>query len=206
MPAPQTVPGNRLAGDVPGSRVRQPPPPMLAGDIPESLGVMSALDTLAEIAMDGVGNGVPDAGSAFQYREVGDFERNTPPPRDGYHQKWVRVETVDMQPDAVNYRKHLSMGYQPRDADTAPGQYATQKFGAKRVFAISGSLLMEIPDVAYTRLQDQKRRRNEHQNGAVPFDQTSGGITERDERYAKLTGRDRSIVKTGRDAATLVDD
>jgi len=199
MASSQTVPGARTTSPV--------PPALLAGDIPESLGVMSALDTLAEIAMDGVGNGVPEAGAAFQYREVGDFERNTPPPRDGYHQKWVRVETVDMQPDAVNYRKHLSMGYLPRDADTASGQYATQKFGTKRVFAISGSLLMEIPDIAYTRLQDQKRQRTNHQNGAVPFDQAAtGGITERDERYASLTGRDRSIVKTGRNAAELVDD
>lgn len=194
---------------IPGTTRAQPqsvPKPLLAGDIPESLGVMSALDTLAEITMDAVGNAVPEAGSAFSYREVGDFERNTPPARDGFHQKWVRVEKVDLSPDAVNYRKHLSLGYQARDAATASGAYATQKFGNKQVFAINGMLLMEIPDVLYTRLQDQKRRRNEFQSGAVPFDQTPGGIGEHDERYAKLSGRDRSIVKTGRDAATLVDD
>ena len=194
------------------TNTRQAPTPaqptMLPGDIPESLGVMSALDTLADIQMDAVGTGVPEAGSAFQYREVGDFERNTPPARPGYCQKWVRVEKVDQTPDAVNYRKHLAMGYVPRDTSTTQdsGRYATQKFGDKRVFAISGSLLMEIPEVLYARLQDQKRRRNEFQSGAVPFDQSPGGITERDERYAKLTGRDRSIVKTGRDAAQLVDD
>lgn len=199
MAAPQTVPGARA----PQTQVQ---PALLAGDIPESLGVMSALDTLAEIDMNSVGNGIPEAGSAFQYREQGDFERNTPPERPGYRHKWVRVEKADLSPDAVNYRKHLSMGYKPRYEGAETGQYATQRFGSKRVFAISGSLLMEISELDYTRLRDQKRRRNEHQNGAVPFDQTPGSLTERDERYAKLTGRDRSIVKTGRDAATLVDD
>lgn len=180
--------------------------PLLPGDIPESLGVMSALDTLADIQMDAVGDGIPEAGAAFAYREQGDFERNTPPARDGYRQKWVRVEKADLTPDATNYRKHLAMGYVARDASTAGGNYATQSMGSKKVFAISGSLLMEIPERTYNRLQDQKRQRTEFQSGAVPFNREPGGITERDERYAKLTARDRSIVKTGRDAAQLVDD
>jgi hypothetical protein len=195
MPTPQAIPG-----------ARQPPaPPLLPGDIPESLGVMSALDTLAEIAMDAVGTGIPAAGTGFQYREVGDFERNTPPPRDGYHQKWVRVEKRDLSPDAVNFRRHRAMGYEPRLAGDA-GPWATAKFGTQMVYAISGSLLMEIPNLRYQQLQDQKRRRNEFQAGTVPFDTSPGGLTEHDERYAKLTARDRSIVKTGRDAASLVDD
>lgn len=90
--------------------------------------------------------GVPSADVQQPWRRRGLLESNTPNPREGFVQKWVRTLDVEGRPDPMNVQLALTEGWRPRNAETISDgkQYASVKdatFGD--VLTVMGNVLME---------------------------------------------------------------
>ena len=88
---------------------------------------------------------------------------DTPEPRPGYRQKWVRSELVG-DPDPSNLTKRFREGWAPRAIDTVPDSFHTlvTKDGATAdgVISVRGLVLCEMPE-------HMVEQRNEHYQGLL---------------------------------------
>ena len=128
----------------------------------------------------------------------------TPDPRPGYTQRWIRVAIRGVD-DVTNLSKQMSMGFRPRPADTIPqGEryYPTIQHG-EYAGAISahGMVLMERPVAIDERHKAAIRRATEMQTQA---------ITQSLEKIERRGGTEfdvdmRSQVQRGRRPAVMPD-
>jgi hypothetical protein len=195
-----------LDGGAPGS---QPPP--AAVDIQGSGSGMGQINILQDVALNGsldaVAGGVPKAGTDQPWRKQGLLERNTPPARPGYVQKWMRLYDVEGKPDARNVNDTWDQGWRPRRAETIPADgraYATATdatFGT--VVALRGMVLMERTKELDDYYAGQMRAETDRLTSMI-YQDASGDIPS---RYGRVSGRSSMRTTVGdRDASGLIDD
>jgi hypothetical protein len=162
---------------------------------------MQSLNILKDVQVNAVDltskPGIPPAATEQPWQRKGLLAQNTPEPRPGYVQRWIRTTDVDGKPDPYNVQQSLVEGWRPRSSDTLPsGHYATatdSTFGT--VVAVMGMVLMEREealDAHYRKLlmaETDRRTRAIHENQIDPKDQRYAGTLYEQERETSVGGR-----------------
>lgn len=173
---------------------------------------VNSLDIMQGVALGGSRNvvkeGIPRAGFDQPWNKLGILQRNTPPARPGFVQRWIRLYDVDGRPDASNVTRSFDNDWTPRLASTIDDgrSYPTAVDSTHgTVIAVRGMVLMERPadvDAGYNRrLRAEIDRLTDSVYQGANTREGSG-----DSMYRTTA---RSSVRTtmgGRDASALVDD
>ena len=168
-------------------------------DLAPGEGVDEVMGTLFS---DAIGSAIPEIGAEESWREVGDMERNTPPPRDGKEQLWVRGWYADGKPDVKNLTRIKRKGWTPRTPDTKDHvAYSVLAFGQNSVISVNGMILMERDIKVGDQFRAVNRQRIAMQSAGANLDEN--GVF--DDRLGRMFGSVKSISRTGRDAADLID-
>jgi hypothetical protein len=179
--------------------------------IPEP-GGMGSIDIMTDVSLgaslDAVAGAIPAAGIGMEepWKKKGHLARNTPDPRPGFVQRWVRIYDVEGRPDASNVGDALQEGWRPRAGDTVPAgvHVATaqdQRYGT--VIATKGMVLMERAVELENAYAAQIKRETDRRT-AIVYQDAESAIPE---RYGAIRHNSRSKTTVGeRDAASLVDD
>ena len=168
-------------------------------DVPPGEGVDEVMGLLFS---DAVGTAIPQIGDEESWREIGDMERNTPPARAGKEQMWVRGWYSDAKPDKKNLTRMLRKGWTPRAPDMKDhAGYLVIGFGGQSVISVNGMILMERDIAVGDQFRAVNRQRIAMQSAGANLDE-SGTF---DSRYGQMFGSVKTMAKTGRDAADLID-
>lgn len=167
-------------------------------DIPFGEGVEDVMGAL----FSAVGTAIPQVGEEDSWREIGDMERNTPPARAGKEQLWVRGWYADGKPDVKNLTRIKRKGWTPREPDPKDhAGYSVLAFGQRSVISVNGMILMERDIATGDQFRAVNRQRIAMQSAGANLD--ADGTFDR--RYGQMFGSVKSISRTGRDAADLID-
>ena len=159
-------------------------------------------DVMGALFSDAVGTAIPEIGSEESWREVGDMERNTPPAKPGMEQLWVRGWYADGKPDVKNLTRIKRKGWTPRQPDPKDhAAYSVLAFGQNSVISVNGMILMERPIEVGDKFRAVNRQRIALQSAGANLDEN--GLF--DDRHGRMFGSVKSISRTGRDAADLID-
>jgi hypothetical protein len=163
-------------------------------------------DGVSEFAKSFVGDAIGDINSDdFNpgWQEQGPLTRNTPDPRPGYVQEWKRMYFADSTPDKKNMtRVYEELGWRARVFDDSDSPaYSVSTGGGKSVRIVSGMILMERKVEVDEKVRAVKRKRIEMQSAGANLDEN--GLF--DDRLGRMFGSVKSISRTGRDAADLID-
>lgn len=168
-------------------------------DLAPGEGVDEVMGTLFS---DAIGSAIPEIGAEESWREVGDMERNTPPARDGKEQLWVRGWYADGKPDVKNLTRIKRKGWMPRQPDPKDhAAYSVLAFGQNSVISVNGMILMERDITIGDQFRAVNRQRIALQSAGANLDEN--GMF--DDRLGRMFGSVKSVSRTGRDAADLID-
>lgn len=176
-------------------RSAQRPRHDVLGDIDITAGLTG--DVMRNVVDDGFT--VADTPDESWHRKT-NLDLATPKARDGYVQRWVRIKTVDGNPDNSNKAKAFQSGWRPRLADTVPPDehvpvYNDSRLGGIIVFA-DQLLLCERPKQLDDEMNRRMRLRQDEINKAIyNKTQQSTGMA------AKYT-----TLRHEADTASLIDD
>jgi hypothetical protein len=137
----------------------------------------------------------------FSWREPTNLD--APPPRPGFRQKWVRVQSRN-EMDGINWNTRLRQGWTPRDPKTVPdanGFYPVATHHNQSVIQVAGSVLCEMP-IQKVKARDawvQEQNRKLEESISVETDKVSAKyvkqglapITRTDEVHTTVGGKRR---------------
>lgn len=177
------------------------PDPVMASpfDLASGEGVDEVMGALFS---DAVGTAIPEIGAEDSWREIGDMERNTPPAKPGHEQLWVRGWYADGKPDVKNLTRIKRKGWMPRQPDPKDhAAYSVLAFGQNSVISVNGMILMERPIEIGEKFRAVNRQRIATQSAGANLDER--GVF--DDRLGRMFGSVKTLSRTGRDAADLID-
>lgn len=159
-------------------------------------------DVMAALFDNPIGTAIPQIGEEDSWREVGDMERNTPPAKPGYEQMWIRGWYADDKPDVKNLSRMQRKGWTPRIPDEGcKVGYSVLSYGGKSLISVNRMILMEREIKVGDQFREQNRKRIAFQSAGANLDKN--GMF--DDRMARMFGSVKTMAKTGRDAAELID-
>jgi hypothetical protein len=141
----------------------------------------------------------------YEWRRPGNMD--APPPRPGYHQRWVRA-SLRSDSDNINWHSKMREGWTPRDPSTVPdcsrlfGEY---KHGNQAVIQHGGSILCEMP---IQRIESKRKfireeiRRQERSVEEETDKVSAEGVRK---GFVPIVREETAQVTTGRRPATLAD-
>jgi hypothetical protein len=142
----------------------------------------------------------------FAWREPTNLD--APPPRPGFRQRWVRVQTRAGE-DSINWNTRFRQGWTPRDPKTIPeaaNHYPITSHMNQSVIQVAGSVLCEMPiqKVKAREAWIQSENRNLDRSILAETDRTSAEAVRAG--HAPIIREDRVETSVGRRRpATMAD-
>lgn len=148
--------------------------------------------------------GVPTAAMNQPWQRQGLLAQNTPTPRPGFVQRWIRTTDVEGKPDPLNVQQALVEKWRPRSADTVdPGFNAATAQDATfgTVIAVMGMVLMERPQEVEDYYRNVIKAETDRRTKAIYENQ----IDAKDRRYAGTSYEQERVTSIGGRVAPVDD-